>query len=597
MKTLRYNGVNIFNPIENKRDEIIKHYINFYGEEHRKRIEYSYDNTTFLFVPKFQDEDSVISILIDYHLKNEIKELHKELLNKYVSLIGYENLFLFEPMSLHFIKKNLLSDKYVEGDDAEAINAFARKLKISSHSSLNLKKDYYSKKSRQKIVALIDSYIEDYNSNYKQKIDDLYAKRGELLDAVNSNLPEIKKIQQKFEDDVNEEIDEYFYKIVSKIEPPRIIENLDEYREIFRELVKRRNFPLSVFTTDEQKAKYIKLLKLFGYDFGEDYHKCYLHRDVFEDLIFNKTLIKSINALMSKKKERLIDGNQYLKDAIINVGRLNIKGSTIQEDIFRSIYDFVYNSVNLSGFVFPYIDSKTNNLKYICVCGDYFTVSTSTFAHEFNHIIRMNLIQETEHTYKVKCGLDVIYYAKTPEGESLAKNTRLACSLDEIVNEWDSEDVVCQMEKDNFSIGLGNNRASTYRRGFIPFNKFIKDNRQKLLDAALCNNRRLLLEYLGVEDYGNLCDLAKDALKLENTSKVIREARKKLKKKDIKLGEIAEYFYKKKISMFWSDEAQEIYDFTKRVNEYSEKLKNTTLSDERNTFDNRLIANAEDRER
>lgn len=597
MKTLRYNGVNIFNPIENKRDEIIKYFIDFYGEEHRKRIEYAYDNTTFVFVPKFQDEESVISILIDYHLKNEIKALHQELLNKYVSLIGWENIFSFEPVSLHFIKKNLLEDKFVEGDDADVINAFARKLKLSPRVSLNSKKDYYSKNAKQKIIALIDAYIEDYNANYKQKIDDLYEKRAELLDAVNSNLPDVKKIQQQFENDVNEVIDEYFYKIVSKIEPPRVIENIEEYNNIFRELLKRRTFPLSTFTTDDQKEKYIKLLNLFGYDFGKDYHNYYMHRDTFENLIYDKTIIKQINNLRAKEKEELVVNNEYLKEAVFKIGKLNIKGTTIKDDILNSIYNYVYNNVNLSGFVFPYIDSNTNNLKYVCVCADYFTISTSTFAHEYNHAIRMNLIQETPHTYKVKCGLDTIHYAKTPEGELLINNARLACSLDEIVNEWDAEEVACKMEKDNFSIGLCENRASTYRRGFIPFCKFIKENRQKLLDASLCNNRRLLLEYLGVEDYGNICDLAKDVLKIEHTDKVIREARKKLKKKNIRLSEIAEYFDKKKILLFWSQESEEIYDFTNKVNEYSEKLKNAKLNKERENFDYQLVANIEDRER
>ena len=77
MKSLRYNGVNIFNPIENKRNEIIKYYIDFYGEQHRQRIEYAYDNTTFLFIPKFQD----ITMLINNHLKNDIKNLYSEILN------------------------------------------------------------------------------------------------------------------------------------------------------------------------------------------------------------------------------------------------------------------------------------------------------------------------------------------------------------------------------------------------------------------------------------------------------------------------------------------------------------------------------------
>ena len=84
MKTLRYNGVNVFNPIETKREKIIKYFIDFYGEQHRQRIENAYDHTTFLFVPKFNKADeSLLELFVDYKIKMQIKKIRNGLLGMF----------------------------------------------------------------------------------------------------------------------------------------------------------------------------------------------------------------------------------------------------------------------------------------------------------------------------------------------------------------------------------------------------------------------------------------------------------------------------------------------------------------------------------
>ena len=49
---IRINGVNVFNPLEGKLDDIIECFVEFYGEKHREKITHNLKNTDYFFLPK-----------------------------------------------------------------------------------------------------------------------------------------------------------------------------------------------------------------------------------------------------------------------------------------------------------------------------------------------------------------------------------------------------------------------------------------------------------------------------------------------------------------------------------------------------------------
>ena len=78
MINCRVNGLNIFDPIDGKLDQIIEYLVKFYGEEYRQRITDRINNTTFLFVGEI-DEQTKLSTFTDlkkYYYKqlNNIKK-------------------------------------------------------------------------------------------------------------------------------------------------------------------------------------------------------------------------------------------------------------------------------------------------------------------------------------------------------------------------------------------------------------------------------------------------------------------------------------------------------------------------------------------
>lgn len=64
MINCRVNGLNIFDPIDGKLDQIIEYLVKFYGEEYRQRITDRINNTTFLFVGEI-DEQTKLSTFTD----------------------------------------------------------------------------------------------------------------------------------------------------------------------------------------------------------------------------------------------------------------------------------------------------------------------------------------------------------------------------------------------------------------------------------------------------------------------------------------------------------------------------------------------------
>jgi len=73
---IRINGVNVFNPLEGKLDDIIECFVEFYGEKHREKITHNLKNTEYFFMPRnrlepLQDE-------FDKYFEVETKKLYHE---------------------------------------------------------------------------------------------------------------------------------------------------------------------------------------------------------------------------------------------------------------------------------------------------------------------------------------------------------------------------------------------------------------------------------------------------------------------------------------------------------------------------------------
>ena len=80
---LRIDGVNVFNPLEGKLDDIIECFVEFYGERHRESITQKIKDTKFLFLPV--NGFKSLKSQIESHYNSKLKELDMEILSKYTS--------------------------------------------------------------------------------------------------------------------------------------------------------------------------------------------------------------------------------------------------------------------------------------------------------------------------------------------------------------------------------------------------------------------------------------------------------------------------------------------------------------------------------
>ena len=71
---IKINGVNIFNPLEGKLDDIIECFVEFYGEKHREKITNNIKNAEYFFLPhnNLEGVRKDIDMYFDYEIKRQL---------------------------------------------------------------------------------------------------------------------------------------------------------------------------------------------------------------------------------------------------------------------------------------------------------------------------------------------------------------------------------------------------------------------------------------------------------------------------------------------------------------------------------------------
>lgn len=79
METCKVNGIDIFNPVQEKQiDEVINYIVDFYGEKYRSQIVENIKWANFLFVGKNVGSQSVTSVSVFEYYNKKYQTLAKE---------------------------------------------------------------------------------------------------------------------------------------------------------------------------------------------------------------------------------------------------------------------------------------------------------------------------------------------------------------------------------------------------------------------------------------------------------------------------------------------------------------------------------------
>lgn len=577
MEPILCDGVDVFDPLKDKLDILIEYFVKFYGEEDREFITKTLkEDTTYFFLPKSGDETyGTLTNMYSYYEK-KVDEVFCELDDFFGVNLARGLTPRTRPNKIQSIKKKIIDGQELELYEAIFINNFAKEFGIPLKQKL-FRANVYTDKTVLRLVKKIDEYCSVYADKFGAKVAQIRAEEQKVAHALKSNMVDVSLLEETIELNIQEKAKNCF---INLLKSKNIVYNEDTCKchlQTYIDIVKLGK--LLPFVTDKQEKEIISLFKFLGIDYGENYNDYYLNFGSERNKIIDKNLtafiLKQYKDLHDKKHKQ----NIFLKNAEERVKMLDAKYPCDIQDATNLFFDYVYNNPTMGAYIYGYLDGN-NQLKHICVFSDYFSLTNCCIIHELNHVLEDMLIGEDEGFYYTKTGFDITPHAKHENANLdlssfIRDEHRSYESLSEIVNEFITSKINKNMVKDGVKIGGNTEKAAYYRLGFCPFYKFLEENLQVLIKSRRSPDQYALVNYIGVEEYEELANIAEEILHADffDIKEATTEILEKCQRTDFSV--VARMIREKKVlnRHKWSDDAKLLFSYIKKIDQISDKLK------------------------
>lgn len=523
------DGVDVFNPIEGKLDRLIEYFVDFYGEENREKITSRLKNTTYFFTGEIGAtvEHTTLNDLEEYF--NKKKAVVAENLFKELGVESLENVSYFRLSKEPFVElakvvkdfKNNDTEKYVKKEE-KLLNLFVflnfcNLLDENGEFGEYIEKGvktFNDKETYTKIANLIIKANNLWNEKYKKEYLNIAKEENKAKKFFEDLEENAKKIADHYNDLIIDLITNYFINVknfteeeLNKLDEDKLLEYVDTFCDILEKNEK--------FVTNYDINRRIKLFKFLGFDYGDDYNK-YLEDEKLKE-IFN-------DGKITEPYYRLID-NAFSEHSMFNIfyndviDRLNKDG--IDEDeknLYIPIYRYVMELSNDAAWAYLFNKVKTDKIRYICACTNYFSLSTQVLIHEQNHIVSWGKFFKDKKIVNEKLGV---------MGKLLIDSPRLL--LNEVITDYFALKIYEKCKKDNFEVGAIGYKPSGYSKMFMLLKGFIEENMQTLKECFISDEPNMIIEKFGKNNVKLLTTALNNFNKLEWEE--VDEAIKEIKKR------------------------------------------------------------------
>ena len=487
MEEIFYNGVNIFNPIEGKLNEIIECFVELYGESERTRISDRLNDTTFLFLPRTNIENYNENALFDTSSEKIQKEL-LPLIKKY----RIEDSTLFCVGFQKHIRdlKNEFAKGRISDFSMMYLKEFAKPLSFEVGGN-----GKFSQKQISKIIKYIDCFIEEFNNKYKKAVDDIESEYRDVLSKYQKIIPNPMDVEEKLQEQIEEIKWDHFQALMDKsfVEiPPK------QAKKYFNTFCQLTNYNKDIrFVPAGLEKEINEMVKVcFSSPF-----KSLRNDKLLLDKIFDMSFLQFIEREKTEARNILIKGNIKLQEAISLVESLPMKYETERRDIIDALIEFCLNTYPLA-VQFNYVDANDDKLKSVCVYSTYLSLSTETLIHEMVHAVDSCIEKEERDFYVIKSGLDELPHTKVLQvKQKLYEYEKLYEEENNYLDEFFTEFIAIKIseklrEKGNI-ICLPCKEVSDYDCGVHSFEKLFNQNQQFLLRCRGEHNMGLYRRVLG----------------------------------------------------------------------------------------------------
>ena len=517
MLEFKLDGINIYNPIENKKDQIIDCFVEFYGEEYRRRITDRIDNTIFLFLDDVHYTRSTYQNIEYYLINTQLLPLTKSFLNKHDLFVDPNYITEIQLNPKSFLEKVLQDLQY---GDRFYIMDFLSLL----NNGNEFKSEYHKKftSDKQNLIALktfIDSLLKDWNDNFEHQ----YSTAQEEIDSKLKNFPQDNKNSFVEINNFKEtELNNLLKTTLKKHGLEQRISNIDPFIFFnFLEYYQDPNKQLSFKAT----LKYLDLIKNLNIEFKDKIENCNQNEEINNIFGDNQLLTQHKNIQLNQIKSKF-ESCPSLVDARAT---LNDYHFTNMNDVIRCLYEFVFDTSNTCGFVSLEPTAKGN--KYICVCGTALNMTNKTLIHEINHLCELDVLYETQDKIAYKTGFET-YFSSTKESEldtdAVAENILYniehtssslgTCRfLNEVINDYLAEKIYQVFKNHNLNFSFANEQETlcTYSLGFPLLKNFIEENIDDLKKYRMEQNPNAYRDFIGHDNFDRLAQSVDKLLSID----------------------------------------------------------------------------------
>ena len=526
MINCRVNGLNIFDPIDGKLDQIIEYLVKFYGEEYRQRITDRINNTTFLFVGEI-DEQTKLSTFTDlkkYYNKqlNNIKKAFFEELgmpnNPNIEILDVDRFHLFD-MTIASLRHNELDR--LDGKKIYNLIKFLDIMGVKNSEGQKLS----SLKDLQELVQNDEKYIE---------LLDIYLKAKKLWTAkysrkyfettMEKNLNESKI--STFEEKSREIIDYYkgqinnlFLSVISRVknvdvETLKADDKIHDYIQTFIDIVEKRN----ELITNYDKKNRIALYKFMGIDHGDDY-EAYKNDPFIIKLTKAPELLEKYREYTDNQLNELVIRCNYLTSAYES---LENNGVNITKDgLARAIFKTIMGKNSSLAWAFSLSYSGKKELQSICVCKNALKLDTLTLIHEINHILEFDYLFKNGEFAGYKSGFTY------RDSKSVAQND--VEILDEVINDYIAYQIYDEFKRDGFELGYKEPITSEYSKMFLVMGEFLEENLELIKKCRMSSSPNMFAQIIGLNNFEMLNNAIKKCYTLDYDE--VFEANKEINEK------------------------------------------------------------------
>ena len=508
---LEYNfeGKNIFNPLENRMQEVIDTFVSFYGEEYRERITDRLSKNKVYFLGR-ENEASIES-----SIKALFKERTDKLFKKFVKSIDVKLTNYYSPSKFVFALENLDNKLY-------KINDYPLRILLTELGFVNAKcsKDEIDKLKQNgqffsEFKLLVSSIQQKWDKEFQNEYNDLKEQEQFVLDDTKRLCKKTQNFDYfaKLKSILDENAKKHGFELNDDV---LVDQQILSTIELFIVLNSRLTFEL--FNKGLQPY-----FKSIGYKDGFADFDQYLQDEKLITFLKDKTLLAEIEKLKIEQEKSKFADNIFYKEFVRDIQNEG-KICNINNVILNAI-DYIIGN-NGSAYMQPVV--KKDIFYTRSILPQALALNDLMLFHEFTHVIESDFKRETNGELSYKVGFTSRIYKenyeefdenqiiklkkdndeiafKSPNNEEELETAYKVNLLNEVVTDYLSCKVYDKWTKSHSSIGfLLNKEDTTYSVAFPLLSKFLDENLDLIIQCRMSQDADAFRKMIGEEYYRKL---------------------------------------------------------------------------------------------